>query len=98
MRAAILFGPGDLRVEEVPEPDGEVVVQVDAATTCGTDVKMWRYGHQALAPYPCKFGHETAGVRVDTGERVLVSDSLACGKCVPCLASRRRSAALRDGC
>ena len=40
------------------------------------------------APYPCRFGHETAGVRVDTGERVLVSDSVACGACAPCRAGR----------
>lgn len=88
MRAAILFGPGDLRVQEVPEPNGEVIVEVRAATTCGTDVKMWRYGHPALGPYPCAFGHETAGVRADTGERVLVSDSVACSRCPPCQAGR----------
>jgi L-iditol 2-dehydrogenase len=88
MRAAILYGPEDLRVEEVPEPDGEVVIEVQAATTCGTDVKMWRYGHPLLPPYPCSFGHETAGVRTDDGTRVLVSDSVACGRCEPCLAGR----------
>ena len=51
MRAAILYGPEDLRVEDVPEPQparGEVVVRVEAATTCGTDVKMWRRGHPIL--------------------------------------------------
>jgi L-iditol 2-dehydrogenase len=88
LRAAILYGPVDLRVEEVPEPDREVVVEVEAATTCGTDVKMWRHGHRVLPPYPCPFGHETAGVRLDTGERVLVSDSVACGRCDACSASR----------
>jgi L-iditol 2-dehydrogenase len=88
MRAAILYGPEDLRVEEVPDPDGEVVVEVHAATTCGTDVKMWRYGHPVLPPYPCPFGHETAGARTDDGTRVLVSDSVACGRCEPCLAGR----------
>ncbi len=87
----MLFGPQDLRVEEVPEPhaaDGEVIVEVQAATTCGTDVKMWRHGHRILPPYPCRFGHETAGVRADTGERVLVSDSVACGACDTCRAGR----------
>lgn len=84
MRAALLYGPEDLRVEEVPDPKGDVIVEVEAATTCGTDVKMWRHGHRALAPYPCPFGHETAGVRADTGELVLVSDSVACGTCRPC--------------
>lgn len=84
----MLHGPLDLRVEQVPDPDQDVVVEVQAATTCGTDVKMWRHGHRILPAYPCPFGHETAGVRLDTGERVLVSDSVACGRCGPCLASR----------
>jgi L-iditol 2-dehydrogenase len=88
LRAAVLHGPEDLRVQDVPEPDGDVIVSVEAATTCGTDVKMWRHGHPALAPYPCRFGHETAGVRLDTGERVLVSDSVACGRCAPCRSGR----------
>jgi L-iditol 2-dehydrogenase len=88
VKAALLYGPQDLRVEEAPQPEGEVVVEVEAATACGTDVKMWRHGHRVLPPYPCAFGHETAGVRTDTGERVLVSDSLACGVCPPCRAGR----------
>lgn len=88
MRAALLYGPEDLRVEQVPEPDGDVIVEVEAATTCGTDTKMWRHGHRVLGPYPCAFGHETAGVRTDTGQRVLVSDSVACGACAPCRANR----------
>jgi L-iditol 2-dehydrogenase len=88
VRAAILFGPEDLRVQEMPEPEGEVVVEVDAATTCGTDVKMWRHGHPVLPPYPCSFGHETAGRRVDTDEPVLVSDSVACEECAPCRSGR----------
>ena len=91
MRAAILHGPEDLRVEDVPAPEprgDEVLVRVDAATTCGTDVKMWRRGHPILPPYPARFGHETAGTRTDTGERVLVGDSVACGACRPCRAGR----------
>jgi L-iditol 2-dehydrogenase len=88
MRAAVLYGPGDLRVEEVPEPADEVVVRVTAATACGTDVKMLRHGHRILRGYPARFGHETAGVRADTGERVLVGDSVACGACEPCRAGR----------
>jgi L-iditol 2-dehydrogenase len=49
---------------------------------------MWRHGHPVLDPYPCRFGHEMAGVRLDTGQRVLVSDSVPCGRCGPCLGSR----------
>jgi len=88
VKAARLYGKEDLRVEDVPEPHGEVIVEIEAATSCGTDVKMWRHGHRILGPYPCSFGHETAGVRLDTGERVLVSDSVACGTCAPCQAAR----------
>jgi L-iditol 2-dehydrogenase len=65
-----------------------VLVRVVAATACGTDVKMLRHGHRVLGPYPARFGHETAGVREDTGERVLVGDSVPCGACAPCRAGR----------
>jgi L-iditol 2-dehydrogenase len=88
VRAAVLHGPDDLRVEEIDEPDGEVVVVVEAATACATDVKCLRHGHRILGPYPARFGHETVGVRTDTGERVLVGDSVACGACTACSARR----------
>ena len=88
MRAAVLHGPDDLRVQEVGEPEGEVIVDVRAASACGTDRKMLRRGHPVLGGYPARFGHETAGVRLDTGARVLVGDSVACGSCDPCLAGR----------
>ena len=86
MRAALLHGPGDLRVEDVAEPGGEVLVTVEAATACATDAKCLRHGHLILGPYPARFGHETVGVREDTGARVLVGDSVPCGTCRPCSA------------
>ena len=85
----MLFGHEDLRVVEVGDPvaaAGEVVVRIEAVTTCGTDVKTWRRGHPLLGPYPAAFGHETCGIREDTGERVLVGDSVACGSCRQCTA------------
>ncbi|HEX7301229.1 MAG TPA: zinc-binding dehydrogenase [Solirubrobacteraceae bacterium] len=88
MRAAVLHGPDDLRVEDVDEPEGEVIVEVVAATACGTDRKMLRRGHPILGAYPARFGHETAGRRADTGEHVLVGDSVACGGCTPCRSGR----------
>jgi len=88
MKAAILHGPGDLRVEQVSEPAGEVLIDVEAATACATDTKALRHGHLILGPYPARFGHETVGVREDTGERVLVGDSVPCGACAPCQAGR----------
>ena len=65
MKAAVLYGPGDVRVEEVkdlvPGP-GEIVVRTLAAFTCGTDRKVVKRGYHAkmLKP-PCVFGHEAAG-------------------------------------
>jgi L-iditol 2-dehydrogenase len=84
----MLHGPGDLRVEEVAEPQGEVLVTVEAATACATDLKSLLHGHLMLGPYPARFGHETVGLRADTGERVLVGDSVACGACGACGAGR----------
>ena len=84
-------GPEVLVARETPDPvpgPDEVLVRIEAATTCGTDVKTWRRGHPLLGPYPAVFGHETCGVREDTGERVLVGDSVACGSCRSCLAGR----------
>lgn len=88
MRAAILHGPGDLRVEQVAEPQGEVLVSVEAATACATDLKALLHGHLILGPYPARFGHETVGRRDDNGERVLVGDSVACGACAACAGGR----------
>lgn len=88
MRAALLYGPGDLRIEDISEPEGEVLVAVEAATSCATDVKCLLYGHRILGPYPARFGHETVGLREDTGARVLVGDSVACKACAQCTAGR----------
>ena len=65
-----------------------MLVTVEAATACATDVKCLRYGHLILGPYPARFGHETVGVREDTGARVLVGDSVPCGACRQCAAGR----------
>jgi L-iditol 2-dehydrogenase len=91
VRAALLFGNEDLRVLDVADPvpgPGEVLVRIEAATTCGTDVKTWQRGHPLVTTYPARFGHEMAGTREGTGERVLVGDSVACGRCRHCAAGR----------
>ena len=71
MLAAVLYGKEDLRLEEVAEPtpgDGDVVIQVGAATTCGTDLKVWRRGgHAKMLKPPTLFGHEAAGKIVALG-------------------------------
>jgi L-iditol 2-dehydrogenase len=100
VRAALLFGHEDLRVLDVADPvpgPGEALVRIEAATTCGTDVKTWRRGHPLVESYPARFGHEMAGevaalgpgvTSVATGDRVLVGDSVACGACRLCQSGR----------
>jgi L-iditol 2-dehydrogenase len=88
VRALLFYGPGDVRLEEVarPEPQaGDVLVQVEAALTDGTDMKAYRRGHPVLlGPPPSPFGHEFAGVDVASGRRVVAPNSAPCGACSPC--------------
>ncbi len=97
MDAAVLYGREDLRVEWVEVPvagTGEIVVQVGAALTCGTDLKVYRRGYHArmLTP-PIPFGHELAGVVAGVGEgvtafrvgdRVVPLNSAPCDECFWC--------------
>ena len=65
MRAAILYGKEDVRVENVPVPEiekGELLLKIGAALTCGTDLKVFRRGyHATMIKLPSVFGHECAG-------------------------------------
>ena len=66
MKAAVLYGKEDVRVEEVAPralQPGEVRVRIEAALTCGTDLKVFKRGYHAkmIVP-PAVFGHELAGV------------------------------------
>jgi len=101
MRAQVFYGPGDLRFEDIPVPEpepGGVVVRVEAALTCGTDVKTLRRGHPVMIPHvPTVFGHELAGVvtavgrgasGVKEGDRVVAANSAPCGRCRLCAANR----------
>jgi L-iditol 2-dehydrogenase len=86
VKAALLYAPGDLRIEEVPRPEpgpGDVLVQVEVALTDGTDQKTFRRGHPVLgAGGAMPFGHEFCGL-VD-GRRVVAANSAPCGVCDGC--------------
>ena len=81
MRALRFHGPGDLRLEDVPNPEpgpGDVLVQVEVALTDGTDLKTFRRGHPVLLrELPSPFGHEFCGIDVATGKRVVAANSAA---------------------
>jgi L-iditol 2-dehydrogenase len=65
MKAAVLHGREDVRIEEVtarPLQPGEVRVRIEVALTCGTDLKVFRRGYHAkMINPPAVFGHELAG-------------------------------------
>src|SRR5438270_3661824 len=101
MLAAMFYAPMDVRIEErlIPSPGpGEVLLQVAAATTCGTDVKAYRRGHPLLfRQTPAGFGHEVAGVVAATGagvtqcregDAVVVANSAPCQQCFYCRRGR----------
>src|SRR5258708_23463265 len=66
MLAAMFYAPMDVRLEDCPIPQpgvGEVLLQVAAATTCGTDLKSFRRGHPVLFQRtPAGFRHEAARI------------------------------------
>ncbi len=96
-----LLGPEHIEVREEPVPvpgPGELLVRIRAATTCGTDVKVFqRGGHSRMLRVPTPFGHEFAG-SVEAlgagasgfrpGDRVVVANSAPCGRCSYCAAER----------
>ena len=95
MLVAVLYGPGDLRLEERPIPKpgpGELVARVRAATTCGTDVKMFvRPYVSSVVKLPSPFGHEWAGEVVAVGPGVEgwePGDRIRAGNSAPCLTCR----------
>jgi L-iditol 2-dehydrogenase len=96
-----LTGPRrlELRREPLPRPGpGEILLWIGAATTCGTDVKVYRRGgHPRMLRVPCPFGHELAGAIAALGagvtswregQRVVVLNSASCGRCAPCRRGR----------
>ena len=98
MRAAVLYGREDMKIEQVDIPslaEDEVLVRVEVALTCGTDLKVWKQGsHPRMIHPPALFGHELAGVvetkgsavngGVRAGMRVVPSNSAPCNICMYC--------------
>jgi L-iditol 2-dehydrogenase len=99
MKVVRFHAPGDVRIEEAPEPTagpGEVKIRVRNCSTCGTDVKIYKFGHHHIKP-PRVMGHEIAGEIVEIGEgvdgwaagdRVQVIAAIPCGKCAECRRGR----------
>lgn len=97
MKAAMYYDIGDVRYEETDIPEigpGEILVKIDTALTCGTDVKTYKRGHPILIKQtPALFGHEYAGTIEEVGAgvedfeegmRVVATNSAPCGDCFFC--------------
>ena len=105
MRAFVVTAPQECAVPDVPPPtarDGEVVVDVERAGVCGTDVEFWtggmQYLHDGNAAYPMRLGHEWSGTvsavgtgveRRWLGRRVTGDTMLGCGACSRCTTGRQ---------
>jgi len=97
VKAAVLHGKEKIQIKEIAPPvlkSGEVRIRIEAALTCGTDLKIFKRGYHAkmIVP-PAVFGHELAGViselrtpnsELRIGDRVVVANSAPCGDCFFC--------------
>ena len=100
MKAVVIHGIHDLRIDEVPKPEpgpGEVVCKVAAAGICGTDIEIYHgtmaYIEMGMLEYPWTPGHEWSGVVESVGEgvtslkpgdRVVGECSVSCNSCPAC--------------
>src|SRR5580704_1918548 len=98
MRATVLNGPRDVRVEQVDDPvlpgPGGIIVAVERTAICGSDLHLY---HDAPTGTGIRLGHEAIGTvaeagpevhSVAVGDRVLVSGVIGCGLCRPCVAGQ----------
>jgi L-iditol 2-dehydrogenase len=99
MKAARLYAPGDIRVEEMDDPPppgpGEVLLSVTAVGICGSDLHYYREGNIGglTVEEPLVLGHEFAGriaavgtsVSLPIGLRVAVEPGRSCGTCEACV-------------
>ena len=95
MKAALLRGIEELIYGDFPTPKagrGQLLVKVKACAVCGTDIKIFHYGHK-LIQFPRVPGHELSGEVVEVGEgvsgfspgdKVQVAAAIPCGECCSC--------------
>jgi len=72
MKAGVMHKIEDLQIKDVPDPgisDDEILIKVNVCTICGTDVRVYHYGHKHIC-FPRITGHEVSGEVVKTGEKV----------------------------
>jgi len=97
MKALVMKGPNDYKVEDVPKPecpkDG-VLIKVIGCGLCGSDLRILKHGKNTI-DYPHTTGHEVSGEIVeigedyegkwDIGDKLAVAPLVYCGECEFCL-------------
>lgn len=89
MKAAVLYGKEDIRIEDRPMPKagpGQMVVKIGYVGICGTDIEFYKLG-AAPTPLPKILGHENSGIVYEVGEGVTefnVGDRVLCGPPAHC--------------
>ncbi len=95
MKAAVYYGPGDIRIEDHAEPaptPENLIAKVRCCAICGTDLKLATIGYPRCHP-PRIIGHEMVGEIVhvgsqvrgfDLGGRVTLATTVSCGECAYC--------------
>ena len=99
MKACVFHGPGDIRVQSVPDPEpghGELVLRMEATGLCYSDIRVYRGEKKArIGVIP---GHENVGSieevgegvdRWQRGQRVALCPIIACGRCFYCVSGLR---------
>lgn len=97
MKAAIFYGPNEMRLEDVEKPkinEYEVLVKVNSSAVCGTDVRIFEGKKTKGVRTPSVIGHELVGTIAEVGlqvsdfsvgDRVGVMPVIPCGKCYYCI-------------
>ncbi len=96
MKAAV-FCDGIIKVKNIPRPqpkENEMVIKVEAAAICATDLKIWKRGHRNIASgSETILGHEVVGIVFEVGseidnnwlgKRVVIPPNVGCGFCPAC--------------
>lgn len=108
MKAAVFYGPRDIRFEEVPNPkitEDQFLLKVGAVAICGSDLRTYLHGHFKITP-PHILGHEFAGTIVEVGgnvegvkvgDRVAVHPGIPCGHCYYCKKGQQNMCEDRPG-
>ena len=106
MKAIKLFGKEDLRLVETPVPqisDKQILLKVEAAGICGTDIKNWKHGRVGVdESHPLTLGHEVAGRIAEVGKdvpfyrkgmQVTIAPNMGCAICDQCVSGNTHNCA-----